>query len=595
MTGSGHQSQVTVDPAQASSRVPAGEVQTRRMEPPVTPAPVQASCYAMVVIDRLLGHERSPTPEPLPPGWNWVLGNTRVPGLLEGLLAEAGLLWLTTILPQEQAALFASIQAAHRNAWPPISFERQIRLPSQTLEVVHRTRPAYLILNGHQFPLCDLGRAVAIHRQSRCDVTLVDLSCPPMSPYSESVVVRRDGGVQRIDRLYLPADPEVVQTERNWPAMIILSPKAMDRLLETPLPQRLNQWPSAMLRLGLRLHGAALPGLCFDLHQRDSLHQLASHLLLQKPAWLTQGRLAEHSPRVWVGKDVEIDGSAQLVGPIVIGDGAHIGAHAIVVGPAVIGRGTHIGGDAVVRHACLLPGSVVTSQSAHTPRLPSAPVNRPIRLHAVVGAGPSRRTERSRRIYAALKRGMDVVIALTLLVVTLPLYAVIAVAIKINSPGPIFYGHVRQGRGGRDFKCWKFRTMVPNADQIKTELAAMNEVDGPQFKIRDDPRIFRVGRLLRRYNIDEWPQFFNVLIGQMSLVGPRPSPERENRMCPAWREARLSVRPGITGLWQVCRKREEETDFQEWIYYDMQYVKKQSLWLDLKILVWTLRVALRGG
>jgi lipopolysaccharide/colanic/teichoic acid biosynthesis glycosyltransferase len=114
--------------------------------------------------------------------------------------------------------------------------------------------------------------------------------------------------------------------------------------------------------------------------------------------------------------------------------------------------------------------------------------------------------------------------------------------------------------------------------------------------MKDDPRIFGVGKWLRKLNIDEWPQFWNVLIGQMSIVGPRPSPDRENQMCPAWREARLSVRPGITGLWQVMRTRGRgESDFQEWIYYDIQYIKKQSIWLDIKIILKTFVVALGGG
>jgi len=111
----------------------------------------------------------------------------------------------------------------------------------------------------------------------------------------------------------------------------------------------------------------------------------------------------------------------------------------------------------------------------------------------------------------------------------------------------------------------------------------------------NDPRIYPAGRWFRKLSIDEFPQFINVLFGDMSVVGPRPSPDRENQMCPAWREARLSVRPGITGLWQVSRKREVETDFQEWIYYDVQYVKKQSLWLDIKILFKTIRVMLQGS
>ena len=138
--------------------------------------------------------------------------------------------------------------------------------------------------------------------------------------------------------------------------------------------------------------------------------------------------------------------------------------------------------------------------------------------------------------------------------------------------------------------------MMPDAEKARSKLRAKNDVDGPQFKMKDDPRIFRVGRILRRLNLDEIPQFWNVLIGQMSIVGPRPSPEKENQMCPAWREARLSVRPGITGLWQVSRKRDrDDTDFQEWIYYDVQYIKKQSVWLDLKIIFKTLIVAMGGG
>jgi lipopolysaccharide/colanic/teichoic acid biosynthesis glycosyltransferase len=176
----------------------------------------------------------------------------------------------------------------------------------------------------------------------------------------------------------------------------------------------------------------------------------------------------------------------------------------------------------------------------------------------------------------------------------------VALAIKLNSPnGPIFYGAIRQGRGGKNFRCWKFRTMSPDAEQKQAELRAQNQNEvgeGPQFKMKNDPRIFRVGRWLRKLNIDELPQFWNVLIGQMSIVGPRPSPEKENQICPAWREARLSVRPGITGLWQVMRKRDrDETDFQEWIYYDVQYIKKQSLWMDIKIIGRTLLVAIGGG
>ncbi len=126
--------------------------------------------------------------------------------------------------------------------------------------------------------------------------------------------------------------------------------------------------------------------------------------------------------------------------------------------------------------------------------------------------------------------------------------------------------------------------MRKDAEKMKAQLKARNQADGPQFFIEDDPRLTRVGKVLRKYNLDELPQFFNVLAGHMSIVGPRPSPHNENQFCPAWREARLSVRPGITGLWQVKRTRRRGSDFQEWIKYDIEYVETRSWWLDLYII-----------
>jgi lipopolysaccharide/colanic/teichoic acid biosynthesis glycosyltransferase len=125
--------------------------------------------------------------------------------------------------------------------------------------------------------------------------------------------------------------------------------------------------------------------------------------------------------------------------------------------------------------------------------------------------------------------------------------------------------------------------MLVGADKMQDKLRVLNQADGPQFKLADDPRLDAVGRFLRDTYIDEVPQFFNVLFGQMSLVGPRPSPESENTLCPPWRDARLSVRPGMTGLWQVCRTRQPMKDFQEWIHYDIKYVRDLTLRMDLWI------------
>jgi lipopolysaccharide/colanic/teichoic acid biosynthesis glycosyltransferase len=138
--------------------------------------------------------------------------------------------------------------------------------------------------------------------------------------------------------------------------------------------------------------------------------------------------------------------------------------------------------------------------------------------------------------------------------------------------------------------------MVHDADALQKQLRALNEVDGPQFKLTRDPRVTALGRFLRKTNIDELPQLLNVLAGQMSVVGPRPSPFEENQLCPAWREARLSVKPGITGLWQVSRSPARgATDFQEWIYFDTQYVERRSFWLDLKIVLLTIKLLATSG
>ncbi|MHC5006983.1 MAG: sugar transferase [Planctomycetota bacterium] len=186
------------------------------------------------------------------------------------------------------------------------------------------------------------------------------------------------------------------------------------------------------------------------------------------------------------------------------------------------------------------------------------------------------------------RRIFDIVFSLAALLFTAPLYPLIMLAIWLEDGRPFFFAHTRQTVGGRPFSCYKIRTMSRSADADKAMLADRNVCDGPQFHIEDDPRLLRVGRLLRRLHLDELPQFVNVLLGQMSVIGPRPSPDQENQFCPAWREARLSVRPGITGLWQVDRTRAPNADFQEWIRHDLEYVERRSVSLDAVILYKTI-------
>lgn len=193
----------------------------------------------------------------------------------------------------------------------------------------------------------------------------------------------------------------------------------------------------------------------------------------------------------------------------------------------------------------------------------------------------------------AIKRVLDVVISAVALALLAPLFGVVALLIRCTSEGPIFYFQERVGLNKRRFSICKFRTMVPNADKMIGELERLNEVSGPVFKIKNDPRITPVGRFLRRTSIDELPQLLNVLRGDMSLVGPRPLPVRDYEgFDKDWQRRRFSVRPGITCLWQINGR--SAIPFEQWMKLDLQYMDEWSLWLDLKILARTIPAVLKG-
>jgi len=191
-----------------------------------------------------------------------------------------------------------------------------------------------------------------------------------------------------------------------------------------------------------------------------------------------------------------------------------------------------------------------------------------------------------------VKRILDVVISSCCLVVLMPFFVIIGLAVKLTSKGPIIYRQVRCGLFGRKFTLYKFRSMFEGADDILWEIKHLNEMDGPTFKMRNDPRVTPLGKFLRKSSIDELPQFWNVLKGDMSLVGPRaPLPEEVKEYAP-WQRRRLSVKPGITCLWQISGR--SEIDFHEWMKLDLDYIDNWSLLLDFKILLYTLPVVLFG-
>ena len=193
-----------------------------------------------------------------------------------------------------------------------------------------------------------------------------------------------------------------------------------------------------------------------------------------------------------------------------------------------------------------------------------------------------------------LKRVLDVILSLALIVILSPLLLLTSLVVRFSSPGPVFFIQERIGLNKRRFGVFKFRTMFPDAEKRIAELEHLNEVNGPAFKIRNDPRITPVGRFLRKSSIDELPQLFNVLLGDMSLVGPRPLPVRDYKGFDRdWHRRRFSVRPGITCLWQISGR--SNISFDQWMVMDMEYIDHWSLWLDMKILIGTIPAVLKGS
>lgn len=196
------------------------------------------------------------------------------------------------------------------------------------------------------------------------------------------------------------------------------------------------------------------------------------------------------------------------------------------------------------------------------------------------------------RSYAVMKRCLDLTVASLGLVALSPALAAVALAIKLDSRGPVFFRQLRVGKGHRPFYCLKFRSMTADAEKRREEIAHLNEVDGPVFKIRNDPRVTRVGRVIRKTSIDELPQLINVVRGEMSLVGPRPPLPAEVDKYEEWMHRRLDVPPGITCIWQISGR--SNVSFEQWMQMDIDYIESCSLVTDVRILLRTVPAVLFG-
>ncbi len=195
-------------------------------------------------------------------------------------------------------------------------------------------------------------------------------------------------------------------------------------------------------------------------------------------------------------------------------------------------------------------------------------------------------------MYEVTKRIFDVVVAFAALILCAPLMLAVAMATRLTSGGPVIFAQERAGQNGVPFRLFKFRSMAVHSEAVRTALVAHNDVAGPVFKMRDDPRITPLGRVLRKYSLDELPQFLNVLRGEMSLVGPRPPLPEEVKHYEPSQLGRLAVKPGLTCIWQVSGR--SQIPFDEWVRMDLDYIRSRSFWFDLKLIILTIPAVISG-
>jgi lipopolysaccharide/colanic/teichoic acid biosynthesis glycosyltransferase len=478
------------------------------------------------------------------------------------------------------------------------------------LDVVHytetvpvcfeHTRPVrenswVVVSDGRFFTVVDNQRICETLAGSQTDVIAVNIVTQLRASYEKVLTTSQNELVGL--RLFYEDAAQPTPIPDDWPHHLFVRTSALNNLLmEGGLPLTFNKLLELCDSKSLVVHSTNIGGSVLDLATENGLLKLVQHRL-GSSAMLSH-YCADYLRGNNKRDDIAIANSARLFGKTLLGKDVNIGENAVIVGPTIIGNDVKISRDAVVRASVVGPGvlvqagefieeRVITNETAVLHRIAREKSRVDVDLAVVRGQQYSNRgsfRKWPRFSYVRfIKRIFDIISSVIVLILFAPVLPIVMLAIKLTSSGPVFFKDMRQGLHGRPFRCLKFRTMQVGASRMQERLRILNQADGPQFMILDDPRQSAVGKFLRETYIDEIPQFVNVLLGQMSVIGPRPSPENENILCPFWRDARLSVRPGITGLWQICRTRQPMRDFQEWIHYDVKYVRDLSLKLDLWI------------
>ena len=470
-----------------------------------------------------------------------------------------------------------------------IYFKENLRVPSKVINRL-KAKSWFMISNGRFVTSMDDRRLSNILDQSQGQVIAMNVVAQ-LQAFQEKILTTSHNKIVGFRRFFNDSvQPSPIPDD--WPHYLFIRTDVVNKLLvENTFPLAFSRFMEVCCERSLTVRSLNVGGTAFDLGTEEDLLNLLK-IRLSESAKNLHNSGNGYQNHSLSHDSVTISPSAKLFGKVLLGQNVSIGENVIIIGPASIGSGVKIAKGSVIRTSVIAPGVSVPRNKIVQDRIIVDPQSCQSPYHKQdVNWGKRHSNFRTNNLemgseffYAkCFKRVADILAAILVLFLFLPIVPIIALVIKLTSPGPVFFKDSRQGLHGKAFNCLKFRTMLLDADKMQSKLRALNQADGPQFKIKEDPRISIVGRFLRDTYIDEIPQFFNVLLGQMSIVGPRPSPESENTSCPPWRDIRLSVRPGITGLWQVCRTRQPMKDFQEWIHYDIKYVKKLSLKTDLWI------------
>lgn len=469
----------------------------------------------------------------------------------------------------------------------------------------------------------DLQEAERFHTDQGAGITV--LVQPADSGQSrDQVIESRDG---RVESISVPYAPEPGRAVLSSLGVYFINPRVFEMIPQHGHFDLKEQLIPLLHRLGVPVFAYSVTGRARRFTTLTEYFDTNRDLLLDNfPGPVQQRRSAydEVAQGVWVARSATVSPKARLIGPVVVGENCRVEAGASVVGPVSIGDGCSVMSGASISDSILWSG-VRVSAGARVDRSilctrSVVPPGRKLSAGVVLESGDPGGTPRltpdtapssftrfvsdngrltsasrgalARACYRVCKRLFDIVGSSLGLLLALPLLAVAAIAIKADSPGPVLFRQKRCGRGGRPFTMLKFRSMVQDAPQRQRELMSRNEVDGPMFKMTHDPRVTRVGRVLRKTCIDELPQLVNVLKGELSFVGPRPLTMDEMRFAPAWRDMRLSVKPGMTGPWQVYGH--TDLGFHEWIRHDTDYARSRSMGRDMYILLQTARLVARA-